>query len=154
MKTLLVSVLVAGAAFFVSCDAFSDPPVQSIPPGDDKIVPLATGEKSPFSGQLFDTPTALRWANWLTQYKARLQLDVESQKRVDQIEIDLLKSKLELERGQYREVTYDYQRQIAELQVELRDQPWYKSPWFGFGMGVAASVVLVGTAAYVIHETK
>jgi hypothetical protein len=134
--------------------ALADLPVQTVPPGDDKIVVVTQGQPAPFTGQLFDNNTALRWGNWLQQYKFRLTLDVDTQKKLDQIQIDLLAGKLQFERDQYKVVTGDYQVQVATLQEELRNPPWYKSPWFGFGCGIVASVVLVSATAFVIHETK
>ena len=148
------SVLVFCAAALVSNMALADRPVQTVPPGDDKIVVVTQGQPAPFTGQLFDNNTALRWGNWLQQYKFRLTLDVDTQKKLDQIQIDLLAGKLQFERDQYKVVTGDYQVQVATLQEELRNPPWYKSPWFGFGCGIVASVVLVSATAFVIHETK
>lgn len=148
------SVLVFCAAALVSNMALADLPVQTVPPGDDKIVVVTQGQPAPFTGQLFDNNTALRWGNWLQQYKFRLTLDVDTQKKLDQIQIDLLAGKLQFERDQYKVVTGDYQVQVATLQEELRNPPWYKSPWFGFGCGIVASVVLVSATAFVIHETK
>lgn len=153
MRATAITLVLCAAAIATDAAA-TDPPVQAIPPGDDKIVVVTQGQPAPFTGQLFDNNTAVRWGNWLQQYKFRLTLDVDTQKKLDSIQLDLLTKKLELEREQYRQVTSDYQIQVATLQEELRNPPWYKSPWFGFGCGIVASVALVTATAFVIHETK
>jgi hypothetical protein len=134
--------------------AIAAEPVQTIPAGDDKIVAVSAGQAAPFTGQLFDNNTAIRWGNWLQQYKLRLSVDVAAQQNVDQIQIDLLSKKLDLELARYATVTQDYQKQLALLQEELRNPPFYKTPWFGFTCGIIASVALVTATAVVIHEVK
>jgi hypothetical protein len=151
MKRAVVGALLLSLSTRAAAQA---PPVTAIPPGPDKITPLAAGDKAPFGGQLFDTPTALRWANWLEQYRVRLKLDVEAQQQLDQVQIDLLTKKLDLERAQYQTVTLDYQKQVAALQTELRDPPWYKSPLFGFTIGVVGTIAIVGVTAYALHAVK
>lgn len=129
-------------------------PVVDIPPGQDRIVPVDKGAPAPFSGQLFDTPTALRWANWLEQYRLRLKLDVETQEKIDGLEISLLNQKLDLERTQYVQVTDDLNKRVALLQDELRNPPFYKTTWFGVALGVTGSFLLVGATAWIVHETR
>lgn len=129
-------------------------PVVDIPPGNDRIVPVAKGDAAPFAGQLFDTATALRWANWLEQYRTRLKLDVETQAKIDSLEISLLNQKLELERQQYVTVTDELNKRVALLQDELRNPPWYKTTWFGVALGVTGSFMLVGATAWIVHEAR
>src|SRR5690606_16021630 len=89
-KALLVVTLLASNA------AAQASPVESIPPGDDHIEPIRKGQPAPYDGQLFDPSTALRWANWLQQYKYRLKLDVEYEQNICKVELehksDLLKA--------------------------------------------------------------
>ena len=138
-----------------------DTGVRNIPPGDDVIVVIRAGDKAPINGQLFDQATALRWSNWLLQYKLRLDTDVAYQKRVDQVEIDYWKRINTLEQEKYKLVTVDYQQKIADLQKvvvtlndEVRDPPFYKAPWFGFVIGVVVTGVAVGAGAAIVGAAK
>jgi hypothetical protein len=126
-------------------------PLTPVPPGPDVISPLKQGAKAPFDGQLFDAPTALRWANYLQQCHLRLRLDVEEQERVDGLEIDLLRKKLELERLQYTQVTGDLQKKLFEVQAAVDNPPWYRSVGFGVVLGVVGSVVLMGITLALVN---
>lgn len=133
----------------------SPAPVIPIPPGDDNIVMLKKGDPAPFTGQLFDQPTALRWGNYLLQYKFRLQADVELQKKIGAAELQLAEKKLELERDQYTKVTTSLQTKIDLLEKKIADGPaWYATPTFGFVMGVVLSVSIVGVTAAFVHAAK
>ena len=123
------------------------PKVQPIPPGDDKIVVVRVGDKAPFTGQLFDDPTALRWANYLQQYQYRLKTDVELQRRTDQAEIDYGQKLLVAERARYQEVTADYQKRLADEIARGASPPFYQSMWFGVVVGVAGTALAVFAAA-------
>lgn len=125
--------------------------IQTIPPGEDKITSVKKGEAAPYDGQLFDNYTALRWGNWLLQYKLRLQLDADYQKKVAQADADLAKKKLEIAEEKYKTVTLDYQKQVAERDakiVKLEDTPWFKSVWFGVVCGVVLTGTTVGLGVY------
>lgn len=125
--------------------------IRDIPPGEDRIVVLQQGEKAPFTGQLYDSNTALRWANWLLQYKFRLKTDVDYIKSLWDADVRYTKSLLEIEKNKYLQVTTDYQKQTAEhqttilkLQEELRNPPFYRSVWFGVLLGVVITGAAVG----------
>ncbi len=129
--------------------------IQEIPPGEDKIVPLKKGEPAPFDGQLFDTPTALRWGNWLLQYRLRLQADVEYQKKLGAADLELWKHKYELLDTKYVTVTSDYQKKVTALEVqndklreEITNPPWYRSQLFGFVTGIVVTGACVGLGFY------
>jgi hypothetical protein len=135
--------------------------VQAIPPGEDKIVAIREGDKAPFSGQLFDGPTSLRWANWLGQYKLRLRADVDYQRKVDQADITLAQTLLQIERDKYKAVTEDYQIRIGQQQARIeslesaaRNPPWYSTPWFGVVVGVAGTTLAVGLGAFALHAAR
>ena len=74
-------------ALFMSTTATASPALTPIPPGEDKIEPITQGQVSPFSGQVFDNKTALRWGNYLQQCKVRLELDPELVRKQLQAEI-------------------------------------------------------------------
>ncbi len=107
---------------------------KDIPPGEDKIVPLKQGEPSPFSGQLFENNTALRWAYWLAQYKFLLRSQTELEKKKAELEINSYKDRLNLVESSYR-------LQITGLQTQLTQatapRPWYQSPWFFLALGAS-----------------
>lgn len=135
------------------------PVVIDIPAGSDKIVPLKKGELVPYDGQLFDNPTALRWGNWLLQYKYRLVADVDLQKRLCEADTGLWSKKYELLDHRYKLVTEDYQKQIvlwqneaAKYKQELENPPWYKSPFFHITLGVLFTGTAVGLGAYALHS--
>ena len=122
-------------------------PLTPIPPGEDKIESLQQGQPAPYSGQLFDNKTALRWGNYLEQYKVRLVIDVEYQKKVDQAKIDFLTNSLLAREDQLKFVMADYQKQVAEL----RNPPFYKTTWFGVTVGIVGTVAVAATTAYLLH---
>ncbi len=163
MKKLLP--LLVLLVLFVASPAHADDTVstilQDIPPGSDKIVPVKKGDTAPFEGQLFDNATALRWGNWLMQYKFRLDADVQLQKKLGEADADLWHKKYELMDEKYKVVATDYQGQVAHWQTEANkykaeaeSPPWYKTPTFGFVMGVVFTSVAMGAGAYAIHSLK
>ena len=135
--------------------------VQTIPPGDDRIVPLRKGGPAPFDGQLFDNNTALRWGNWLLQYKFRLKADVDYQKKLGEADVELWKKKYDLVENKYVTVTGDYQKQVFDLRSDVakyKDEalnpPWYRTPTFGFILGVVATGAVIGLGVYTYHSLK
>ncbi len=139
--------------FLLPASAFGQefPPILTIPPGNDNIVVVKKGEPVPFTGQLLDGPTALRWANWLEQYRTRLKLDVQFQKQFDAAELKAVNTQLDAERKKYLEVTKLYETKISELEKKLeKPVPWYKTSEFGFSMGVLVSLVVVVSGAALI----
>lgn len=122
------------------------PPIEPIPAGEDKIVAVAAGEKAPFDGQLFDNDTALRWGNWLIQYKSRYELDLK-------LKDDLLKLKLEykdslskIEHERNEALTTDLTKRLDRSETaritaedEARNPSFWKSLEFGLILGVLAT---------------
>ena len=136
--------------------AWADPiaPVVPVPPGDDKIEAVKKGDPAPFSGQLYDPATALRWANYLQQYRFRLQSDVELQKKLDQADIDYQKKLVVIEQEKYTRVVTDLEAKNKKLQLEAADPPFYRTMWFGVVVGAAAAFAAVGFAAWGLSATK
>lgn len=121
-----------------------------IPPGDDRIEPLVMGQPAPFTGQLFENNTALRWGHYLEQCRVRLVADVELQRKTDEAQIEYLKAVVQIQKVQYATVTADYQAQVATL----KDPPFYRTVWFGVVLG-AGAVLATGVGAIVLtHELK
>lgn len=155
MKKLLSCVLLC-SVLTSTLPVWADDSIQTIPPGEDKISPLKKGEVAPYDGQLFDNYTALRWGNWLLQYKLRLRIDVEYQKKLWDADVELWKKKYEISETKYTVVTADYQKKVAALETqvekyraEVESPAWYRSPITGFVLGVVVTGACVGVGAYV-----
>lgn len=131
--------------------------LQSIPPGPDQIVALGEGQKAPFSGQLFSADTALRWGNWLMQYKHRLTLDVEREKKLCGVELKYHNKLLSIEEEKSQRLTEDLKSRLvrseqrnAALQDDINHPSFWSSIEFGLILGVvgsAAVAVAIGVAA-------
>jgi len=127
--------------------------IETLPPGEDRIVVLKLGDPAPFAGQLYDNNTALRWANWLKQYRLRLDLDVRTQEDICAVRMQALSESLVIERGHYDDMSHAYQAKVADLEFELNHQPWYRSPWLGVALGaVLTAGAVVGVV--VLAEKK
>jgi len=142
--------------FSVTRTALADPPppLTPIPTGDDRISALKEGQAAPFAGQIFDAPTALRWANYLHQCKYRLGADVDFQKKLDDVDKKAVETVLALERQKYAEVTHDLEARLVEAVNAANHPPFYKEVWFGVTLGVIGSVGLMAATAAVLHATK
>jgi len=163
---LRIPVLVLVFSLLSSSAAWADDPphptaLQDIPPGPDHIVPVRKGDPVPFEGQLYDNATALRWGNWLLQYKFHLAADVQLQKKLGDADTELWRKKYELMEEKYKVVATDYQGQVAHWQTETaryrteaENPPWYRTPLMGFAMGVVFTGFAVGAGAYAIHALK
>lgn len=154
-------VLFSLAFFLFSLKGFCEepqPPVQlvkDIPPGPDTIVSVKKGDVAPFTGQLFDASTALRWSNWLLQYKLRLETETELHGKVAALDAKLAEDRLRIEKEKNAVITGDYQSQlsirdkdIAGLKQQLSDPPFYRTVWFGVVLGTVITGVFAGLGAY------
>lgn len=156
MRALAVFILV----FFFPSIAHADPtppvfkPLTAVPAGDDVVVSMKEGEKSPFAGQLFAPPTALRWANYLKQCELRLQLDPMTQYNVDMAFIQAGNAKLDVERKKYDDTVKELNAKLAKAQADAADPPFYRTFWFGATMGITAAILLVGAGAFIVSAVK
>lgn len=128
--------------------------VVAVPSGDDQISAVHKDEKAPFQGQLFSNDTALRWANWLVQYKNLVHMNEDIQKKLCTIQTDTLQSKLDLERKQYQEVTQEMLKDLKVAQEQAANPPFYKTATFGLVMGVVGAVALVAGSAALVNAVK
>ena len=115
--------------------------VVNVPPGQDRIVPMRKGEASPIDGQLFDNDTALRWANWLVQYKQLVKSNAELQRRLCQIDVTLANEKLEIEKEKNKKIIPDLEAKLAKAHDEAQNPSFYKTAWFGATIGVTISTL-------------
>jgi hypothetical protein len=128
--------------------------VPANPPGDDVIVPLSAGEKAPFSGQLFDTDTSIRWGNWLQQYQLRLEYEASTQAAINKARQDYYDKSLVVERDKYEKVTQQQRDTIVHLEKELADSPrWYESFTFGLVVGVVATSAIFGLSVWAVSAS-
>ncbi len=137
------------------------PPIQAIPPGDDVIVPLRKGQVAPFTGQLFDPNTSLRWGNWLQQYKYRLKWDVTAVQNKCAIEMTYRDSLLLIEKDRAKKVELDLTTRLGRseqarlnAEEELRNPPWYSTTTFGVVIGAVATAAVFGIAVAAIDATR
>ena len=135
-------------------------PIESIPPGEDVIVPIKKGLPSPIAGQVFSAETALRWANWIQQYRARLALDVQKEKDVCKVETTHRDSLLVIERTRSSSVEKDLQARLlraeeARLKAEeaLRSPPFYKTTEFGMIMGAVLMTGVFALSVWAVEAT-
>jgi len=136
----------------MSTTATASPALTPIPPGEDKIEPITQGQVSPFSGQVFDNKTALRWGNYLQQCKVRLELDPELVRKQLQAEIEGLEKRSHLQQWANQQILDSYKLRVQALEREVASPPFYKTPWFGLTLGVLGTVAVAGTTALVISS--
>jgi len=133
------------------------PPIMDVPPGDDVIVVAEKGKPAPISGQLFSQETALRWANWIDQYRQRLVLDVAYEKEVCRVELEHRDTLVGIEQTRADALGIDLNKRLvrseqrnADLQDSINNPSFWRSMEFGIILGAvvtAAGVVSIGLAA-------
>lgn len=139
------------ALLLLAQPVFADPlPLTPVPTGEDRITAVKEAQAAPYGGQLFDTPTALRWANYLHQCRYRLGADVEYQKRLDDADKKALEAVVSIERQKYEVVTKDLQERIARAE----DLPFYRQVWFGVVLGVIGTVGAAAATAAVVRAAR
>lgn len=158
MRTLAAALLLS---IVPSLSYGQDPPIQNIPDGEDKIVSVREGEKAPFSGQLYESATALRWGNWLVQYKLRLDGWNMYQNKLSDLDATYWDKRLIIvdearkkEESLYLGKINEQQTSIVSLTKQLQDPPFYKTVWFGFVSGVLVTGVAVGLGTAVVVSVK
>lgn len=133
-----------------------------VPAGEDRIVVVREGAAAPFTGQLFDQATALRWGNRIVRYRMRIHLLEEELVAVRAEYEASLATRLRIVDESYaRQLELQqesFEREIAGLRDDLRDQaaryeaelarhrspPFWESWGFAFGMGVLVTGIVVG----------
>jgi hypothetical protein len=134
------------ASVFISHLAWAEaPPVKEIPAGDDIIVPVKKGAPAPIDGQVFSPETALRWANWLQQYKLRLDWDVKYAEDVCKEETSYRDKLLVISKEQsaateksLRDELLKSEKGRLDAEAVVREgPPWYNTTEFGMVVGTA-----------------
>ena len=147
--TLFICQVLVAICLLASSSQAQVPTLPPIPPGEDRIQFLPEGRSAPYSGQLFDNDTALRWGNWLKQWKLRYEIDLNEQARLCANDRYLQQYRLELEQEKYNRMVATYQQEVTRLNTIIQTPtPWYQSPWVYVGVGVVGTVAVVGLGAY------
>lgn len=136
-------------------------PVETIPPGDDKITVMQKGHPAPYDGQLFDIDTAIRWAFWLQQYKYRLRADALKYQQLCEVETGFRDQKLVIEKERNKTIDTDLRDRLLRsekarlaAEEEARNPPWYSTWTFGLVTGVVATAVIFGVATAAVGEVR
>ena len=152
-RTLLAAVLLVP-----SLAAAQEAPVLQVvtyPPGDDKIVVVRKGEAAPFTGQLYDDNTAVRWAIWLQQYKERYSIDMKAAGDVCAVKLTTAEKLAAVAAERDAAVHADALARLkaaeeARLKAEeaLRNPSFFDRPGVWFAVGVVSTVATVAVTAY------
>lgn len=153
-RSLQVSCLIATLLLQINEAHAQGTDVVNVPAGNDVIVPVKKGEPAPVDGQLFDNDTALRWANWLVQYKQLLKTKVEFQKKICAIDVDLGQQKLQIEQEKNTKVVTDLETKLQKAQEEAASPPFYRTFWFGAAIGVSTTVLVTVAAAMALDSSR
>jgi hypothetical protein len=111
------------------------------------VVPMAEGDRAPFTGMLFPTELAMQMGFRIENLQLRLRADVEREQRLCEAHLEFEGRRLELEQQrrdfEIEQLTERVQEQAEDL-YEAQNVPWYRTWGFAFGMGIVASLLLVG----------
>ena len=136
-------------------------PIKANPPGEDKIEPIKKGDPAPFSGQLFEPATALRWGNWLQQYQLRLRLDVETEQAICKAQTDYLKDVRAIEKSRNAAVEKDLLTRLKRAEEarllaeeEARNPAWYNTRTFGVIVGVVSTAAIFSISIYAVDQFR
>lgn len=129
--------------------------LKDIPPGEDVIQSLHKGDPAPFTGQLFDTDTSLRWANWLNQYRVILEAGQDKSKASCQSDLTFQNDVHNIEMNNLEALNVDLTKRLQNseqnrLQLQQDSSAWYNSIWFGIVLGAAAATgtIFITTQAF------
>ena len=136
------------------------PQVVTFPAGDDKIVVIKKGEAAPFTGQLYDDDTALRWAVWLQQYKGRYAIDLKAEQETCKVELDHAGELAKIAADRDAAVQKDLVQRLKSSETarlkaedELRNPSFFDRPGVWFGIGVIATIITSVSTAYLVHAS-
>lgn len=138
-----------------------EPQVVTYPPGDDKIAVVKKGDPAPYTGQLFEDNTALRWATWLQQYRTRYGLDMKAEQDSCKVRLEHDAELVAIEQERTAAIEADLRKRLKDvdaqrlkLEEELRNPSFFKQPGLWYGVGVASTLAAVAITAYAVHETR
>jgi hypothetical protein len=137
---------------------YEPPPLVAVPAGEDKIVPLKLNQPAPFTGELFDLPTAVRFGHFIEQARLRLKEDVLLERRRCNAEMSYLGQRANLERDLRLSEEADYRMRILklentniQLQNSINNPGLLQSPVFWLITGALGASLLFGISAYAMR---
>lgn len=137
---------------------YTPAPVQALPAGEDTITPLGKGAQAPYTGQLLDEPTALRWMHYLEQYKVRLREDVVYERTMCNAYLAYDAERLRLSEDARASIVASAEAAAkradelnAHLQQEASSPGVLKSPILWMSVGLVLGAAAVGLGASVGH---
>jgi len=151
-------------SFLLTCASldtvFAQPVSEDFPPGEDRIVGVDAGDRAPFTGQLFETDTALRWGFRLQRLRLQLRVDVQRERDLCTAHTQLLETKLQLAQERFdfdtsllrsdREQLYQQTRDMAAQLASAGETPWYSTWSFGLAVGIVGTLALVVATGYLV----
>jgi hypothetical protein len=159
MRSLVIVSMLLASLMSASTAQAQDPPISRIPPGEDVITVVRKGDPAPYTGQLFDPSTAIRWGNALEQYKVRLKIDIEAVESTCTVEKDYRDKLLATEKTHASEVLRLHQveleaarKRAQALEAELDNPPWYRTVGFGAALGGAAALGAVILGVVIVNS--
>jgi hypothetical protein len=161
LSLLLVVVYLMPSVAWAQNTVRPDPPIQTIPPGDDKIVALQRGEAAPYTGQLFDPNTAMRWGFWLQQWQARYSSDVFTEREICTAKLEYKDGVIAAEKDRATRVERDLQLRLqrseqarVQAEYELAHPGFFDSPTFYYALGVVTTGALLGLSVWAVDSAK
>lgn len=137
------------------------PPLVPVPEGEDNIIAVQKGEPAPFTGQLLDIPTSLRWAHYLQQAQLRLTEDVLAERRTCNAHLVFMQHRVELEQEFGQTIEKDLrsrvlteEQKVQDLQTEINNPGFFDSRGTWYGLGVLSTVVVIGLGVFVATQVK
>jgi hypothetical protein len=137
------------------------PQVVTYPPGDDKIVVVHKGDAAPFTGQLYDDSTAVRWAVWLQQYKGRYAIDMKTAEEVCSVKLSTAEKLATIAAERDAAVHADAMQRLKDSETarlkaeeELRHPGFFDRPAVWFAIGVVATVAVTASTAYLVNAVS
>lgn len=157
----LLVVLTLSATGLAEESKLPTPQVLTYPPGDDKIAVVRKGEVAPYTGQLFEDNTALRWAVWLQQYRTRYGLDLRAAQEGCAVRLDHASALAAIEATRTQQIEKDLRARLTEVDAQrlrleetIRDPGFFKQPGTWVAVGVVTTLATVFVTAYAVHEVK
>jgi len=137
------------------------PQVVTYPPGEDKIVVVHKGDAAPFTGQLYDDSTAVRWAVWLQQYKGRYAIDMKAAEDVCSVKLSTAEKLAAIAAERDAAVHADAVQRLTasetarlKAEEELRHPAFFERPAVWFAVGVLSTVAVTVSTAYLVNAAS
>lgn len=157
-KVFVASLLLPAIAL---ADPLPTPQVVTYPPGEDKIVVVHKGDAAPFTGQLYDDATALRWAVWLRQYRDRYGIDLQAEQESCKVRLEQTKALGAVDVAAAKDSAADLRTRLQaseaarlKAEEELRNPPFFSRPGTWFGVGVVATIAISVSTAFLIERAS